>query len=264
MIVHKNKLNILYWNARSIQNKIIQLYSYLEENFIDVCCVNETHLKPDIHLHSHPDYKIYRYDRTDRAMGGVMIIAHRHLKHSLIPIPNTHLIENIGIEIICNRRKIHIFSCYLPGGTRAAEIRQHFANDITCIANRNSTFFALGDFNATNSAWNCTRNNTAGNILLDITNNGQIFLLHPDTHTHFPSDSSREPSTIDLIFTNGHLPISDPTTTPLGSDHAGITFEIELAEEMALNAPALRPNYSKTNWRRFRQIIERNLSGDRF
>lgn len=159
MLVHKSQLKVLFWNARSVLNKIYQLYSYLDDNCIDICCICETHLKPNIHLPSHPDYVNYRFDRTETTMGGVMIMIHRDLKHTDIPILRTNLIENIGIEIIINRRRMQFYSCYLPGGFRTNDINQHLANDITTITRRNTSYFALGDFNATHRSWNCSQNN---------------------------------------------------------------------------------------------------------
>lgn len=263
MIVHKSHIRVLYWNARSIVNKIVPLYSYLEDNLVDICCVNETHLKPDIHLPAHPDFMIYRHDRVESTMGGVMIIIRRSIKHSLLPVMKTNIVENIGIEVAINRRKIQFFSCYLPGGSQTNLINQHFANDITEITRRNNSYFAIGDFNASHYNWNCLRNNRAGSILSDNANNGSFFILHPDTHTHFPSNSSHAPSTIDLILTNGFNNISDPYTTPLGSDHAGVTFDVELDEDMIINPPALKPCHAETNWETFQSEIERELHNDR-
>lgn len=198
MIVHKSKQNILIWNARSISNKLIELYSYLEDNFIDICCISETHLKPNIRLHSHPDYLIHRFDRIETTMGGVLIIIRRELKHELLPIVPTNLIENISIEVALNQRKIIFYYCYLPGGLRSDVINQHYADDLDKITRTHRSFFALGDFNSKHRSWNCPNNNRAGNILSDYTNNGQCFVLHSDSQTHFPSNSNNQPSTIDL------------------------------------------------------------------
>lgn len=140
-----------------------------------------------------------------------------------MPLTKTSLIENISVEVLINRRKIKFYSCYLPASYRTADINQHFANDINALTRINTSFFALGDFNATHRSWNCSRNNKAGNILSDNANNGQFFILNTDTHTHFPSNSNHLPSTLDLILTNGHFPVSDPFTVPLGSDHAGVS-----------------------------------------
>lgn len=103
----KSFLNVAYWNACGIQDKIHQLYHFLTINFIDIICISETFLKSKDRLHQHPDYCHSRVDRPDdRAKGGVLILIRRSLSHTQLPLVNTMLVENVGVEISTSRGKI--------------------------------------------------------------------------------------------------------------------------------------------------------------
>ena len=263
MMIERNKLKILFWNARGIQHKLFELYEFLDDNFVDLCCISETHLKPTIHLHAHPNYYIYRFDRTDTRLGGVLAIIRRNIKHDLMPSLNTALIETIGIEVHSQRRKIQIISCYVPGGASSDQIRTHFENDVNILTRRNSCFFAVGDFNAKHASWNCNRSNLSGRILFEKAADNGYFVLHSADHTHHPSNSRQQPSTIDLIVTNGHRPISEPVTTSLVSDHCAVLFEIELNENIQSNILRTRFDYKAADWKLYGDLIDRELLTDR-
>lgn len=139
-----NELKVLYWNAQGLHEKIINLYIYLTEHRIDVACIQETFLKPNVHLHCHPDYKLFRHDRQSHG-GGVAIIVHRRYKFDIIPHLNLKLIESIGVKM---QLTDSTFSCYLPGSTSNSQLRQYFKQDIRKICSTQSMFFACGDFNS--------------------------------------------------------------------------------------------------------------------
>ena len=70
MANNNQQLKLLTWNANDIKNKIFELYDLINNN-IQIACINETFLKSNINLHSHPNYHCYRFDREDRLKGGV-------------------------------------------------------------------------------------------------------------------------------------------------------------------------------------------------
>lgn len=92
------ELNMITWNARGIRNKSLELYNFLNYHKVDICLVTETWLNSNISI-KHKDFIIYRNDREIGRGGGVAIIIKKNTKHSLLPIVNTHLIENIGVKI---------------------------------------------------------------------------------------------------------------------------------------------------------------------
>lgn len=203
MVPDKKHLNLAYWNANGIQNKIHETYFFLQTYFIDILCISETFLKSEANLHHHPDFTIYRNDRPDeQRKGGVMIIIRKNIAHQVLPVINTKLVENLGVAVQCGNQTIQIFSCYLPGGTSANDVASHYQRDLTLITRRRNKYFAMGDLNSRHRLWNCFRANAAGNILFEKLNGSNFRLLHPPDHTHFPEDSNKRPSTIDLVLTN--------------------------------------------------------------
>lgn len=255
------KINILNWNADSIQPKIHQLYTFLIENSIDVACLQETMLNPNFTAPSHPDYKIYRLDRevaqNVRQSGGVAILVHRKIRHQLLPTLNLNLIEAIGVKVILNNgSQIEVWSAYLPGGATRQLIQQHYKNDLRTFTNRRCSYFINGDFNSKHSLWNCIRANLAGKILHEEFSSRSFIILHPSTPTHFPANNNCMPSTIDLTLTNGLHDTTDFETHTSSSNHEIVTFSIILSDAIPYNSPHKVPNYSMTDWNLYQQTLQ--------
>ena len=102
MDCRQQSINVLYWNANGLTDKMLAFLDCLSMHNVDVACISETFLKPNSKIDSHPDYVIHRLDRVDRPKGGVAIIVKRNLKHQLQPSYNTKLIECIGIKVFIN------------------------------------------------------------------------------------------------------------------------------------------------------------------
>lgn len=261
MIADKKYLNVLYWNANGIKNKYFILLDLLIRNHIDIACVCETHLKSKDILNEHPDFDVLRNDRPDDSpKGGVMIAIRKNLKYKELPYLRTHLIENIGIEISTYTGNISIFSCYLPGGARRQEIQAHFSHDISSITHRRQTYFAFGDFNARHRSWNNTRANVAGTILNDLMQRNRFYVIYPSSHTHFPNDPRKQPSTIDIGLTNSVLPVGEPIVEPLSSDHNCVQVTIHLDSDVNFTPSHLRYDFSSADWDKFQQTVDEGLS----
>ena len=258
----KSKLNVIYWNANSIQNQTHEFYDFLSNNFIHIACVNETHLKPNIKLPSHNQYITYRLDRLDKPKGGVAIIIHRSIKHNQLQHHGTTLIECIGLEVLCeNGSKLHITSAYLPGGTSHAEITANYKNDIKKLTNSNVSYFVCGDFNSRHRNWNCTQANSAGTILNNIYETNNFLIKFPPTPTRFPDGQWGTPSTIDLVLTNGKHQTSElECMNVLNSDHELVQFSINIDGEVEYSEERLTLDYQNADWDRYRALIHFNIA----
>lgn len=263
MISSLQVLNLMYWNANSVRNKIAEFYDFISTNNIHVVCLSETHLKPDDNILSHPDSIMYRLDRVDRDCGGVAIVIRRGLKHRLLPDMGMKLLETIGIELTFeNNSKVKIFSTYLPGSSRANVIRQHFLSDLRRVTNerRSTSYFMCGDFNAKHQNFNCHNSNAAGRLLYDEFTNSNFIVAHPNTHTYIPEDPNRNPSTIDLMITNSMLQYSDLACHYLGSDHNAVCTQIRLNSPSVLNNERLIRAFNKTDWVKYQRDVLRNMN----
>lgn len=260
MIPHKDVLNIFYFNANGINNKIHEIYAFMNHNAIDIACISETFLKSSMKLNRHPNFLIYRHDRDDEQLkGGVLIIVNRNIPHQQLPRMPCDLIENICVEVSTIRSKLIFSSCYLPGGTRTPQINHHLKNDIATITRRRTRFYAMGDFNAKHRYWGCNRANTAGKILYTEFCNRDFDIIFPHEHSYHPFDANRASSTLDICLTNSDLHTSDLSSHQLGSDHNGITFQIKLDEYISPNANRTYPCFRSANWKLYESVINRKL-----
>lgn len=259
MVNYTSKINVLYWNANSIANKIHELYYYLHLNHIHVACISETHLKDNHRLQIDPDYKLYRSDRSNVDKGGVAIFVHKSIVHQLLPALNTKYIENIGISLmVTNNESIHIHSIYVPGRGDNIEVNSHLINDIRKLTNKNVSFFVCGDYNAKNQYWNCNRSNLAGTLLYNELCKNKFFVEYPDEHTHIPSNAKNSPSTIDLVLTNKLHDISDLKISDLSSDHCAVIFQIDTSAKLDFR-PKTYLDYANANWSKFQHFIHKNI-----
>lgn len=257
---HKSELKILYWNANSIHKKIHEIYAFLLQHSIDIACISETFLKTTSKLNQHPEFVIYRHDRDDdQEKGGVLMILNRRITHQQLPHTQCNLIENINIEVSTSRTKIIFSSCYLPGGSKAQQIRNFLKDDITKITRRRTRFYAMGDFNAKHRFWGCNRANLAGTTIYNEFCNRDFDILFPHEHSHHPFDPNRASSTLDICLTNSDYPASDLATHNLGSDHLGVTFTISLDSDVTFSAESKRPCFRKADWNLYQSAINRSL-----
>ena len=256
-----SKLNLIYWNPNGILNKTHELYHHMITNYIDIACISETFLKTNSNPPSHPDFLFHRLDRTDRQRGGVAIVINRAIQHQLLPDLNLSIIEAIGIQVeINNNNKLQIYAIYLPGGSSNSNINRHFASDIKKLTNRRISYFICGDFNSKHRFWNCNIANRVGTLLYEVYNRNNFAILHPPTSTHFPVDSRKIPSTIDLVLTNGIHDHTVLTSIPLSSDHNAVEFSVEHNGNRQITNQHLIRNYKKANWEKYKLLVERNLT----
>jgi hypothetical protein len=250
-------IKVLEWNVNGISNKIHELFNFMTSQHIDIACLCETFLKDSSKVAGDPSFNFYRLDRHEKAKGGVAIVVSKHLKHRLLPTLQTKLIENIGVEIFLdNGSKILVYSCYLPGGTRNAELNDHLSNDLKLLHGLRQSFFHAGDFNSKHRLWNCYQANRAGTILHNEFQRFNFLIEAPPEHTHFPADPCKRPSTLDLVITNGLHELSDLMCINLCSDHVAISFKIRTNSPPAASLPRLQRDFQNADWDRYKSIID--------
>lgn len=259
---HQN-INVLYWNANGITNKMLAFYDYLSKQNVDIACISETFLKPNSKIDSHKDYIMHRFDRVGRAKGGVAIIVKRNLKHELQPSYNTKLLECIGIKVFINDTvSCHILSVYHPGGSNAREIEQHLRDDITKITNIRGNYYICGDFNAKHREWNCNMANKAGTILQEMA--GEFMIYYPDSPTYYPEDPNKSESTIDLMLSNSNLETTELKCSVAPSDHCVVYFRIKTSKINRTENTVYRYDYRNANWRKYKSLITRHIENNTF
>lgn len=247
------RLNVFHWNAQGISNfsTAKQLELFLLETQTDLVSLNETFLK-DPHNFRLNGYKIYRNDRIGTEKGGVAIAVRHSIKHELLPPYKTKKIENISIELCINRRSVVFTSAYSP------KYFESFEADIKKITPSNKEFIVLGDLNAKSTIWNCNRNNTAGNVLVNLQHRSDFIISYPPVPTHYPH-SGTTPSTIDIMLTNSSLFISPITAhiDQLKSDHSPITCTIDA--DTTTNSMNKSLDYRRANWLSYESFLNSKI-----
>ena len=246
------------WNANSLVRDLAEFYNYLSHKDIHIAFISETCFKPHMNI-KHPKYTIHRNDRLDASRGGVALFIKKSIKHKQMKTIKCKLIESIGIELLTNNSSIKLVSIYVPGGVNIAQHKTEFKADINLLTKMNEKFLICGDFNARNQLWNCSTTNTAGKLLMDVATSNGTLIIHPNTPTHFPSDQSRNPSTIDLILSNLHNVSNIVTNSDLYSDHKIVCFQLG-CDEIHDEVPNRIPVYSQTDWVKYTRIINENIT----
>jgi hypothetical protein len=251
------KINLLYWNARSIKGKSIETHNFLIDNNIHIALFNETWLK-NTDKFSFPDYHCYRLDREERRGGGVAIVVRKGLQHQLLPDLQLNVIEAIGISLRIGNENVKIVSVYFPGSTRTPVLAQ-YRGDIRRLTADRSSYIVCGDLNSRHRLWGCIRANGAGKVLFEENCTGGFIINHPHASTYYPENSAATPSTLDIMLTNGLCNISNLTVhNALSSDHRPVTFEID-SNGIEFISEQLVSCYRRADWVRFQNFLNGNV-----
>lgn len=250
-------LRILNWNAHSLANKKLELLQFFNEHHIDVAVLTETHLKPEVNF-CLPDHSFVRLDRTTSAGGGVAIAVRKGLAYKSLPSFNTTFIEAVGIEVITTHGPLTIVAVYCPTQSRRSNgSNVQLKNDIQKLSRRNSSFVIAGDLNARHTAWGDSRCNSNGNVIVEDSEAGYYYPIHPDQPTFISRNGVG--SKLDIFLTNITDRFSIPQTiTELSSDHLPVVAEIGAVVER--RQVQLRRNYHRANWVQLQRFVESHLN----
>lgn len=247
-------INFMLWNARSIRGKIIEFFNFLTHKGIDVCMVTETWLQPNLKL-SHPMYKCFRLDRQNHRGGGVAIVIKKHLRFKQLHSVDTRMIENVVIELYLNDTDILKVACvYFPGGRTTGESRSMFKSDLRKLLGIGGNYIFFGDLNCRHRDWGCSRANSWGNILSDLTLSLPFTIRFPNNPTYIPSAARSNPSVLDIILTNvPHFMNYPSVSNSLGSDHLPVLFSVFATTAARLQN--IHYDLRNTDWRRYRSTL---------
>lgn len=247
------QLRIMQFNIQSVKNKIPLLVTYLCDNNIDICLLNETWLK-DSHRLKVFGYSVY-YKNSNNGHGGVAILIKNNIKH--IPIHTSFFqdIQNIAITVDTSKGPLTILCVYCPPSSTQLRLQRLS----TIINNLSKPLIVSGDFNAHHVAFGCRTTKSRGQVLYDVIDNANMCILNDGNMTTVPYPR-RTPSAIDVTFVSAELaPLCEWTVhdDPLGSDHfPTITTLTVNPLKYKYGDPIDRFVYKNGDWKKFFELSQ--------
>jgi hypothetical protein len=147
---------VLYFNARSVCNKLLELYDVLsgssDGTICDIISISETWLSDKLQnpliLAGHP-FSLLTCDRSAKTGGGCALLIHNRRHHSEIVFPqNISLadVQMVGAEIFAGNRVYAVFCVYNPPGFLSHCV--NVLNDaFNVMCSRYHSVIFTGDFN---------------------------------------------------------------------------------------------------------------------
>lgn len=231
---NQNTIKIISWNANGLRNKFNELHALVSQTDPDIVIIQETKLNKKLPT------KIPHYEHINQPLsqrGGLLTYVKTQLNATHTPT-NTLLAETQAITI----HNLTIVNYYNPPRLQPD---QHELNNLFQLSNKTAI---IGDFNATHTNWNNTRNNGGGVKLSSYVDNTNTQLSYPaNDHTHHPYNIQHNSSTIDLMLSRNVRINNISALGKLSSDHTPLLIEIG-----SLQLPIFPPRPARTtDWKQF-------------
>ncbi|GFX85974.1 putative RNA-directed DNA polymerase from transposon X-element [Trichonephila clavipes] len=205
------------------------------------------------HTFTIANYTCYRNDRITNtaAAGGILILIKNSLKHYCLSTPPLHGIKATNIILIPHDHDpISIVSVFIPPSSD----ENLFTIDLEYFLPTSSHCVVFGDFNATHNAWDCNVNSNRGKNLYNFANILNLHIAFPDSPTRFGHKSA---NTIYIaLIKNFYYPYTTKSINDLYSDHNTVFLNFDLK----LKVESSNPRAITTNWKDFRNNLNKNLS----
>ena len=237
-------LVVMQWNAEGVFHKEDELQHLLLNKDIDICCIQETHLKEGEKFKIRGYQKPFRLDRPDRHKGGVLTLVRNNL-HAIEV--STHLdgAEYQYLKVRSKSKEVNLVNYYCPNDRPLS---------LNSIDVQPGGFLMVGDFNSHSQSWGYDHADARGEELEDWQDDNHLILVNDvDDPPTFFHRGWRKCSTPDLAFCSEdiHRGIKREVGTQLGgSDHKPVFITME-SNVIPIDSPQPRWNYKKAMWSLF-------------
>ena len=222
-------LSCMYFNSRSICNKLDELHHLVYEQNLDIVFICETWLHTGITdglIDPRGCYSIFRRDRPCCRGGGVCIMVSKYYKAAEVEVDLHCGLELIGVDINISDTKIRLIIAYRPPGVNTEMIAytDELCKQLKLMSNTVQPVFLVGDFNCPDVNWSAFEapNDSVQNVFSDfVCETGFVQLVAEPTHNK---------NVLDLVFSNEPLLVSDLTVEPpfSTSDHDTVRFSVSV------------------------------------
>ena len=256
-------LNIGTINMRSLSpGKLAALEEHVRESKVDIICLTETHLSPEVTFKlkgGSVEYQIFRRDRpAQRPGGGVLIACSPELGAVAVTLPRTtNGTEAMAVEVALSRREtVCVCVVYHPDG--------RYPMDYALLQYLEATYNRLvvcGDFNAKHTSWGVNNLNNANGIRLKafIDQRSQLVMIEPGTATYI-SPVTGTGSTLDLFLVSPGEAINCDAVVleDIGSDHLPVVMNLA-GRRVPRIPPCERFDFKHAQWEAYSERLEGNL-----
>lgn len=217
-------LRLAIWNANGLTRHTNETEVFLNENFIDIMLVSETHFTTKTF------YKIKNYDiitcnhPSNRAHAGCAVIVRSSIKYDMLEPIQTASIQAAGIKIKANNADLQIYALYSP--PRHTIKTPEYENIFNSFGTR---FLVGGDYNAKHPWWGSRTPNPKGRELYKCIVKNNFKTLSTGEPTYWPSDPSKIPDLLDFAVYNG-IPaqlLEVVSSEELSSDHSPVIISYD-------------------------------------
>jgi hypothetical protein len=234
-------LKVFYTNARSPTRKMTELRHIIQTGNYDIACVGETWFtceqeEGEKHISG---YRLYSKNRQSGRAGGVAIYTRAALKVKQLPdtsaVTETVWCDVGGVFIGCSYRSINISTqddtllCEQIG----SEVRR-----------QRQAMLIVRDFNMPGVDWRKHYTPSSAEMYKDVADSHNL--------TQYMREPTRHTATLDLVFANEHVNISNLKTSVLicNSDHNVITCDVTAHVDSGRkqDGGVRLKNYSKVDW----------------
>jgi ribonuclease HI len=246
------KLNIITWNSRSLNNKLFEFKRYIYSRKPQVVCLQETWLS-EPYLPSFINYKTYFRNRVGRG-GGLAILVRNDLISDKIDLQDYvgGRLECQGVKIKTSNTDLTIVNMYNPNQPIAENEFRHYLNQV------GNKFVLTGDFNAHHNLWD-SRVRRPCTTAVNLTNSMITYDLELLTYQSMPTYidcRTGVSSTIDLCLTTANIfhMAEIELGEDCGSDHCPIHISLEIVP--LENKIKMRQKWKFTDeWPRYRTAL---------
>lgn len=230
----------MQWNAEGVSNKKTELENFLFTNSIDICCIQETHLKEGKPFKIRGYNQGERNDRDGTTKGGVLTLVRNNLRATESKRLKGEA-EYLEMKVMTKTATILVGNYYCPDN------KQLSLDEIDVPDER---FIIVGDFNSQSQSWGYRNMDPRGEDIEAWQDENHLLLANdPNDQDTFYSRRWRTTTTPDLAFATAdiHSQLTRTVGAQLGgSDHRPVILTISANNNHPSQPP--RWNYKKAQW----------------
>jgi len=261
-------VEILFLNTRGgFPRKSTFVRKWCEQSRVQVAAIVETHLCSQNCLGQHR-FRCIRMkqvrgwtwigrSREGRKGGGVGFLIREGVAYRVREDLQTEQAEDFWIELVSEREGSFLVCCvYIP--PNSASQLNAFRDKLSSIAASTRRVVVVGDFNGRALALGDSKQNSQGEKVLQLISSCNMIL--ENTEGVFTRPKSEAILDLVLATPKASERLNDWAAHDVfKSDHRGLTFKLRFSPKADKARPRVSWNFRRTNWTRYRQMLEAAL-----